>query len=103
MVLDSILSSTHRRSQSQTAFSSLPLRRLHSRGDELGSCSTIVQRHQFLLTAFGLLAFICTIYLYFAVTLGADNTCSGLTGAAKASCDLQYVKASVAKGKLKVF
>lgn len=103
MVLDNILSSPHRRSQSQTAFSSLPLKRLHSRGDELGSWLTLVQRHRFLLTALGLLAFLCTIYLYFAVTLGAGDSCSGLTGAAKASCDLQRVKASVAKGKLKVF
>ncbi|KAI4329423.1 hypothetical protein L6164_021688 [Bauhinia variegata] len=92
MVLDSMLSSPHRRSPS--------FRRPFSR-DEL-SWSTLVQRHRFLLTALALLTFLCTVYLYFAVTLGASNSCSGLTGAQKASCHMQHVKASVAKGKLKI-
>uniref|UniRef100_A0A5B6YII5 Uncharacterized protein n=1 Tax=Davidia involucrata TaxID=16924 RepID=A0A5B6YII5_DAVIN len=101
MVLENILTSPHRRSQS--AFSSPSFKRQYSRGDELGSCSTLIQRHRFLLTALALLAFLCTIYLYFAVTLGAGDSCSGLTGEQKALCRLEQAKASVAKGKLKFF
>ncbi|KAF7843172.1 uncharacterized protein G2W53_000077 [Senna tora] len=93
MVLDSILSSPHRRSPS--------FRRQFQR-DELGSWSTLVQRHRFLLTALVLLAFLCTVYLYFAVTLGAAGSCSGLTGAQKASCHMEHVKTSIGKGKLKI-
>ncbi|GER54127.1 hypothetical protein STAS_31690 [Striga asiatica] len=104
MALDSIITSPHRRSQTQTAFSQPnSLKRQHSRGEEFGSCSTLVQRHRFLLTALALLAFLCTIYLYFAVTLGAGDDCSGLVGAQKATCRLRMAKGSVAKGKLKFF
>ncbi|KAK7293077.1 hypothetical protein RJT34_15938 [Clitoria ternatea] len=94
MVLDSIMSSPHRRSPS--------FRRQFPR-DELGSWSTLVRRHRFLLTALVLLTFLCTVYLYFAVTFGATDTCSGLTGAQKASCQLKHAKSSVTKGKLKFF
>ncbi|KAG2396165.1 uncharacterized protein HKW66_Vig0064590 [Vigna angularis] len=69
--------------------------------DELGSWSTLVQRHRFLLSALVLLTLLCTVYLYFAVTLGASGTCSGLTGAQKASCHMELVKDSVAKGDMK--
>ncbi|KVH98086.1 hypothetical protein Ccrd_023697 [Cynara cardunculus var. scolymus] len=69
---------------------------------ELGSFSTIIRRHQFLLTALALLAFLCTVYLYFAVTLGEDNSCSGLTVTQKALCHAQHVKQTVAKGKMKI-
>ncbi|KAK3219206.1 hypothetical protein Dsin_013176 [Dipteronia sinensis] len=93
MVLETILSSPHRRSPSY--------RKLFPR-DELGSWSTLVQRHRFLLTALVLLVFLCTIYLYFAVTLGSTTTtCSGLTGTQKAMCQIQQAKDSVSKGKLK--
>lgn len=106
MSLDSKISSPHRRSQIQTAFSvsSPSLKRQNSRSDEheLGGCSALLQRHRFLLTALGLLAFLCTIYLYFAVTLGPSDTCSGFTGAEKAACHLEHGKA-FAKGKLKFF
>ncbi|MFQ6643752.1 hypothetical protein Gotur_018430 [Gossypium turneri] len=81
MVLDGIVSSPHRRSGSM---------RKQFPKDELGSWSTLVQRHRFLLTALGLLAFLCTIYLYFAVTLGATDTCSGLEGTERATCKLQH-------------
>ncbi|MBA0627938.1 hypothetical protein Godav_022733 [Gossypium davidsonii] len=83
MVLDGIVSSPLRRSAST--------RRQSSR-DEFGNWSTLVERHRFLLTALGLLAFLCTIYLYFAVTLGATDTCSGLKGTEKATCNLQHFK-----------
>ncbi|XP_062155952.1 uncharacterized protein LOC133863850 [Alnus glutinosa] len=92
MVLDSILASPHRRSPS--------FRKQFSRDDSL-SWSTLLQRHRFLLTALVLLGFLCTIYLYFAVTLGATGSCSGLSGAQKALCRLEHAKDSVSKGKLK--
>ncbi|GFP94923.1 hypothetical protein PHJA_001636700, partial [Phtheirospermum japonicum] len=57
----------------------------------------------FLLTALALLAFLCTIYLYFYVTLGSSDACSDLSGAQKASCRLKLMKASATKGKLKFF
>ncbi|KAK9281669.1 hypothetical protein L1049_004573 [Liquidambar formosana] len=100
MVLDSILS-PHRKSQN--AFSSPSFRKQFQTRDEMGSWSTLVRRHRFLLTALALLAFLCTIYLYFAVTLGATPSCSGLTGTQKALCRLEQAKASVSKGKLKFY
>ncbi|CAH8389070.1 unnamed protein product [Eruca vesicaria subsp. sativa] len=88
MVLDGIVSSPLRRHTS-----------LKKQWEELGSCSTVVNRHRYLLTALVLLGFLCTIYLYFAVTLGArDNaSCYGLTGNDKAICQ------AISKGKLKLF
>ncbi|KAI3802594.1 hypothetical protein L1987_30733 [Smallanthus sonchifolius] len=100
MVLDGVITSPHRRSQ--TAFSSFSFKKQHSKTDELGDFSTIIRRHRFLLTALALLAFLCTIYLYFAVTLGEDGTCSGLTGSQKALCHTQHVKQSVSNGKMKI-
>ncbi|XP_022953174.1 uncharacterized protein LOC111455793 [Cucurbita moschata] len=92
MVLDSALSSPHRRSPSFCK----------SFTDELDGWSTLVQRHRFLLTALVLLTALCTIYLYFAVTLGSSSSCFGLTGAQKAECLQELVKTSMAKGKLKI-
>ncbi|CAN7063155.1 unnamed protein product [Brassica oleracea var. botrytis] len=70
IVLDGIVSSPLRRHQS-----------LKKQWEELGSCSTVINRHRYLLTALLLLAFLCTVYLYFAVTLGArHSSCYGLTG-----------------------
>ncbi|KAL3819111.1 hypothetical protein ACJIZ3_005016 [Penstemon smallii] len=103
MALDNVITSPHRRTQTQTAFSSMSLKKQISKCDECGSCSTLVQRHRFLLTALALLTFLCTIYLYFAVTLGTGDSCSDLIGVQKASCLLQQAKESVAKGKLRLF
>ncbi|KAE9592095.1 hypothetical protein Lalb_Chr19g0125611 [Lupinus albus] len=89
MVLDSVVSSPHRRSPS------------FKRKNELGSWSTLLQRHRFLLTALVLLTFLCTIYLYFAVTFEAISSCSGLTGAEKASCQLKHAKSFMRKGRPK--
>ena len=93
MVLDGIVSSPLRRHQS-----------LKKQWEDLGSCSTVVNRHRYLLTALVLLAVLCTVYLYFAVTLGArhSSACYGLTGKEKAMCRLQHVQA-ISKGKLKFF
>ncbi|PWA80778.1 hypothetical protein CTI12_AA192340 [Artemisia annua] len=101
MALDGVITSPHRRTQ--TAFSSNSSRKNYTTGNELGSFSTVIRRHRFLLTALALLAFLCTIYLYFAITLGATgDECSGLTGTQKALCHVQLVKESVAKGKMKL-
>ncbi|XP_071733415.1 uncharacterized protein [Rutidosis leptorrhynchoides] len=100
MVIDGIINSPHRRPQ--TAFSSSSFKKQYSKSDELGNFSTVVKRHRFLLTALALLAFLCTVYLYFAVTLGEDDTCSGLSGTQKALCHAQHVKQSVSKGKMKI-
>ncbi|KAL8232306.1 hypothetical protein R6Q57_002084 [Mikania cordata] len=100
MVLDGVITSPHRRSQ--TVFSSSSFKKQHSKTEELGSFSTVIRRHRFLLTALALLAFLCTIYLYFAVTLGGDDNCSGLTGTQKALCHTRHVKQSVSNGKLKI-
>lgn len=99
MALDGVITSPHRRTQ--TAFSSTSSRKNYTSGNELGSFSTVVRRHRFLLTALALLAFLCTIYLYFAITLGAADVCMGLTGSQKALCQVQLAKDSIAKGKLK--
>ena len=104
MALDNVITSPHRRSQTQTAFSQPPTKKQYTKGgDELGNCATLVQRHQFLLTALALLAFLCTIYLYFAVTLSSGEACDGLTGAQMATCRLRIAKESVSNGKMKVF
>lgn len=100
MVLDSKITSPHQR---QSSFNSPSFRRAYTRGDELGSFSKLLHRHRFLLTALALLTFLCTIYLYFAVTLGAGDSCSGLTGTQKALCRIEQAKESVSKGKLKFF
>ncbi|XP_010539561.1 PREDICTED: uncharacterized protein LOC104813597 isoform X2 [Tarenaya hassleriana] len=89
MVHDGTVSSPVRRSQS--------MRKQY----ELGSCSTLVQRHRFLLTALVLLVFLCTIYLYFAITIGSRHSCTGLTGKDKAICQLEHARSSVSNGKLK--
>ncbi|KAL7114344.1 hypothetical protein ACP275_04G115300 [Erythranthe tilingii] len=105
MPLDNVITSPHRRSQTQTAFSQgTPKKRDPRGGEELGSFMTLIQRHRFLLVALVLLTFLCTVYLYFAVTLGTSDECSGLIGARRATCNLKLVKDSVAgKGKLKFF
>ncbi|PIA46021.1 hypothetical protein AQUCO_01600353v1 [Aquilegia coerulea] len=97
MVLDGI-SSPHRRSQNP--FSSPSLRKIVVSREELGNWAALLRRHRFLLTMMVVLLFVCTIYLYFAVTLGSNGTCSGLIGTEMALCRLEIAKASV-KGKLK--
>ncbi|CAM0958654.1 unnamed protein product [Alopecurus aequalis] len=92
MVLDA-LSSPHRRSQN-TFLPSSPKRPQSS-----GSWSALVDRHRFLLTTLVVLAVLCTVYLYFAVTLATqDEACSGLTGDEMAVC---RGKSGLQHGKLK--
>ncbi|XP_077222985.1 uncharacterized protein LOC143856606 [Tasmannia lanceolata] len=106
MVLDSLsstLSSPHRRSQNPFSSPSPSFRKALLARDELGTLSTVLQRHRFLLTMLAVLAFLCTVYLYFAVTLGAGDSCSGLTGTEKAVCRLAQAKSSLSHRKLKFF
>ncbi|RWV85173.1 hypothetical protein GW17_00053058 [Ensete ventricosum] len=97
MALDS-LSSPHRRSQNSVVLSSATKKHVWGHS-ELGAWSTILERHRFLLTMLALLAFLCTIYLYFAITLGVTDSCSGMSGAEKPLCQAK----SLHKGKLKFF
>ncbi|CAH9127001.1 unnamed protein product [Cuscuta epithymum] len=96
MSLDEKIASPHR--MSHAAFSVPPYKKLHPRGGDESpvSCSTILQRHRFLLITMGLLTFICIVYLYFAVTLGSDDSCSGLTATEKAASLLERSGASLA-------
>ncbi|XP_074269516.1 uncharacterized protein LOC141592661 [Silene latifolia] len=100
MGLDNVVSSPHRRSQAGFALS--PSFKKFAQNDM--SCSALVQRHRFLLTALVLLVILCTVYLYFAVTLGgSDDFCSGLLGTERELCLVKHHKDSFTKGKLKLF
>ncbi|WOG99322.1 hypothetical protein DCAR_0518670 [Daucus carota subsp. sativus] len=70
--------------------------------DEVGNCSTIVNRHRFLLTACILLALLCIIYLYLAVNFGPEDLCSGLSGVQRTQCQWIQAKNLVAKGKYRI-
>ncbi|RRT53517.1 hypothetical protein BHE74_00002420 [Ensete ventricosum] len=94
------LSSPHRRSQSTNLSPSSPSKQQASGHVELGIWSTVLQRHRFLLTMLSLLAVLCTIYLYFAITLGATDSCAGMSGAEKALCQSNNV---LRDGKIKFF
>ncbi|KAL6012226.1 hypothetical protein ACLOJK_002704 [Asimina triloba] len=95
MVLE-VLTSPHRRSQNPFSPFSPSFRKQVQGREEFGSWSTLLQRHRFLLTTLVLLAFLCAVYLYFAVTLGAAHgSCSEMTGANKALCHLEHAKSSI--------
>ncbi|KAG6475468.1 hypothetical protein ZIOFF_061716 [Zingiber officinale] len=99
MVVDSV-SSPRRRSQPANLVASSSKKPTSSL-EESDGWSIIFQRHRFLLTMLALLAFLCTIYLYFAVTLGPTNACAGMSGAEKDLCEAKA--ASLHNGKLKFF
>lgn len=101
MVLESKITSPHRR---QNPFHEPSFRKSpQTRADELGSFSTVVHRHRFLLTALAFLTLLCTIYLYFAIRFGDDDPCLALKGTKKPLCLLEQAKQSVYEGKLKFF
>ncbi|CAI7812504.1 unnamed protein product [Closterium sp. NIES-53] len=54
------------------------------------SFRALVARHQYLLTTMAILAVLCTIYLYFAISMddGESSKCGGLRGKALADCRL---------------
>ncbi|KAG1326472.1 hypothetical protein COCNU_01G004060 [Cocos nucifera] len=98
MVLDSSLS-PHRRSQN-TSSPSFSVKKQLKGHDDL-EWSILLERHRFLLTMLVLLVLLCTVYLYFAVTLGGTGSCSSLSGADKVLC--QAKSSSIHNGKLKFF
>ncbi|KAG0570035.1 hypothetical protein M758_6G128900 [Ceratodon purpureus] len=49
----------------------------------------LASRHKFLLYMLGLLTILCTVYLYFAITWGVSDECSGLGGTQRAVCQLK--------------
>ena len=53
------------------------------------SWRTLASRHKFLLYMLGLLTILCTVYLYFAITWGVSDACSGLGGTQRAICQLK--------------
>lgn len=67
--------------------SSSPFKRSLSSPDS--SWRSLANRHKFLLYMLGLLVVLCTIYLYFAITLGSSDSCSGLGGAQRVSCQMR--------------
>ncbi|XP_024515737.1 uncharacterized protein LOC112340849 [Selaginella moellendorffii] len=82
-------SPAHRRLQSPSSPFSAPRRAALSTREEPDlSWRALVYRHQFLLLMLGVLLFLCTVYLYFAITLGTGNSCAGLTGVQKEICSL---------------
>ncbi|KMZ62471.1 hypothetical protein ZOSMA_45G00090 [Zostera marina] len=95
-------SSPRRRAQA-TVPQQFPFKKPYGR-EGFGSLSVLLERHRFLLTTLTLLFFLCTVYLYFAVTLGSDGSCSGITGSEKDRCLSKLLSShSIDKGKLKFF
>lgn len=98
------ITSPHRRAQNPVSPLSASQRRQFQPRDELDGWMALFRRHQFLLIMLAILTFLCTVYLYFAVTLGAAESCSGLSGTQKALCHLEQMKTSMPRnGKLKFF
>eukprot|EP00249_Psilotum_nudum_P017483 c26345_g1_i4 orf=322-1230(+) len=84
------LSPAHRRTQTPTSPSATVFRR-QAREDIDLSWMALIRRHQFLLLMLVILTFLCSVYLYFAITLGGDK-CSGLSGTQKALCHVKKLK-----------
>ncbi|GAB2268589.1 hypothetical protein Dimus_003544 [Dionaea muscipula] len=101
MALDDVLLSPHRCPPTQFSIQSPSIKKQFSPSDL--SCTSLIQRHRFLLTTLVLLVFLCTVYLYFAVTLGSNGSCSGLLGSERELCHLKHAKDSLSTGKLKFF
>lgn len=58
----------------------------------------LLKRHQFLLFMLAILTFLCTLYLYFAITFTSVDTCSSLQGKWKAQCYQRQSKAGQGHG-----
>ncbi|KAH7290943.1 hypothetical protein KP509_30G070300 [Ceratopteris richardii] len=88
-----VSSPAHRRSQNPASPSAALFRRSSTFPREEPDLSWVAlfRRHRFLLLMLALLAFLCTVYLYFAIKLGADD-CSGLIGKDAALCRLKKSK-----------
>lgn len=93
------MSPAHRRNQNPVSPSASLLRRssTFSREETDLSWMALIRRHRFLLLMLALLILLCTIYLYFAIKLGADN-CSSLSGKEEALCRLRKSKIKASHG-----
>ncbi|MCO5564961.1 hypothetical protein L7F22_018631 [Adiantum nelumboides] len=94
-----VMSPAHRRNQNPASPSASLFRRSSTfpREEPDLSWMALFRRHRFLLLMLALLAFLCTVYLYFAIKLGADN-CSGLIGKDEALCRLKKPKVKMSHG-----
>lgn len=94
----SLLSPGLRRGTGPTSPSFFNRRNSVSPGDT--SWRTLGHRHKFLLYTLGILTVLCSVYLYFAITWGASDACSGLGGAQRVTCQLREnrLKAESMKG-----
>lgn len=94
------LSPAHRRNQNPVSPSASLFKRpaTFSREDLDQSWMALFRRHQFLLLMVALLAFLCIVYLYFAVKLGAVN-CTGLSAQEESLCLLKNSKTKTSHGK----
>ncbi|GAB2216661.1 hypothetical protein Droror1_Dr00024438 [Drosera rotundifolia] len=102
MAIENVLTSPHRRTQTQFSTQS-PASKKQFPPDM--SFASLIERHRFLVTALVLLVLLCIVYLYFAVTLGSNGSCSGLLGSERELCQLQHTKDSLSSStrKLKSF
>lgn len=93
------MSPAHRRNQNPLSPSATLFRRSSTfpREELDQSWMALFRRHRFLLFTLALLAFLCTVYLYFAIKLGADN-CSGLSAKEEALCRLKKPKVKTSHG-----
>eukprot|EP00246_Nothoceros_aenigmaticus_P012941 TRINITY_DN420_c0_g1_i5.p1 TRINITY_DN420_c0_g1~~TRINITY_DN420_c0_g1_i5.p1 ORF type:complete len:296 (+),score=34.74 TRINITY_DN420_c0_g1_i5:170-1057(+) len=96
-----VLSPANRRVHSNP-FASIPPKQygLPERNEpDLGWFAT-ARRHQFLLFMLAILTFLCTVYLYFAITFQAADSCAGLRGQQKAACQIARTKANLSHRRL---
>lgn len=94
------MSPAHRRNQNPLSPSATLFRRssTFSREELDQSWMALFRRHRFLLLTLALLAFLCTVYLYFAIKLGADS-CSGLSANEEARCRLKKSNVKTSRGQ----
>lgn len=94
-----VMSPAHRRNQNPASPSASFFKRSSTFPREEPDLSWVAlfRRHRFLLLTLALLAFLCTVYLYFAIKLGADS-CSGLIGKDEALCRLKKSKGKSTHG-----
>lgn len=94
-----VMSPAHRRNQNPASPSASFFKRSSTFPREEPDLSWVAlfRRHRFLLLTLALLAFLCTVYLYFAIKLGADS-CSGLIGKDEALCRLKKSKVKSTHG-----
>eukprot|EP00250_Pteridium_aquilinum_P007692 c17362_g1_i1 orf=310-1155(+) len=93
------MSPAHRRNQNPVSPSASLFRRPSTFPREESDLSWmgLFRRHRFLLLTLVVLAFLCSVYLYFAIKLGAES-CSGLSAKEEALCRLKKPKVKTSHG-----